>query len=119
MVKVQIPDGRQAYTKPDEWEEFNSFFSNINRHPRIGANGRALYRPSLFMGRNIGKGNGLQWLHKTVYFMQGVILARDASQQIKYGKVVDPGSDFRNLEPGDLLFFGTPATEGKPEHATM
>ena len=118
-LKVQIPDGRQAYTKPDEWEEFNSFFSNqsIDTHELVQTAGHFTGRPYLWGGTS-AKAMDCSGFTKTVYFMQGVILARDASQQIKYGKVVDPGSDFRNLEPGDLLFFGTPATEGKPEHAT-
>ena len=43
---------------------------------------------------------------KTIYFMSGTILARDASQQFLYGKPVDVSESIDLLEPGDLLFFG-------------
>jgi cell wall-associated NlpC family hydrolase len=43
---------------------------------------------------------------KLVYFMEGIILARDASQQARYGEPVDFSSR-NSLLPGDLLFFGS------------
>jgi cell wall-associated NlpC family hydrolase len=45
---------------------------------------------------------------KTVFYSQGIILARDASQQAKYGEAVDI-SNSNNLQPGDLMFFGRSA----------
>ena len=48
---------------------------------------------------------------KTVYFMGGIILARDASLQFLHGKEIDPSS-LSNLEPGDLLFFGRQTSSG-------
>ncbi|HKJ80152.1 MAG TPA: C40 family peptidase, partial [Prolixibacteraceae bacterium] len=55
---------------------------------------------------------------KTVYFMNGFILARDASLQVRQGKPVEPGPGFSNLQPGDLLFFGKKAQNGQPEKVT-
>jgi cell wall-associated NlpC family hydrolase len=49
---------------------------------------------------------------KTVYFMGGVILARDASLQFLHGSEVDISSGLNDLEPGDLLFFGRPTGSG-------
>ena len=46
-----------------------------------------------------------------VYFMNGILLPRNTSQQVRAGVPVELDS----LEPGDLLFFGTPATDDKPE----
>lgn len=46
-----------------------------------------------------------------VYFMNGILLPRNTSQQVRAGVHVELDS----LEPGDLLFFGTPATDDKPE----
>jgi cell wall-associated NlpC family hydrolase len=43
---------------------------------------------------------------KLVFYTQGIILARDASQQARCGEPVD-FSDRNNLRPGDLLFFGS------------
>ena len=35
------------------------------------------------------------------------MLPRDASQQVKIGKKIEITDDFKNLQPGDLLFFGS------------
>jgi len=41
---------------------------------------------------------------KSVYFLNGYILARDASQQINYGQKIE--LEIEKLQVGDLLFFG-------------
>ena len=43
---------------------------------------------------------------KTLYFMNGLLLARDASLQTKYGTLVNTEANFNELKTGDLLFFG-------------
>lgn len=43
---------------------------------------------------------------KTLYFMNGLLLPRDASQQYKKGIAVDTTAGFNQLKQGDLLFFG-------------
>ena len=50
--------------------------------------------------------------------MNGFIIPRDASQQIHAGAIVDENLEFKNLHKGDLLFFGTPAKEGKKQRVT-
>lgn len=39
--------------------------------------------------------------------MHGIILFRDASQQVNQGQLVDSGGDFSKLISGDLIFFGS------------
>ena len=41
--------------------------------------------------------------------MHGIVLARDASQQVNQGELVDSAGDFSKLLPGDLMFFGSKA----------
>jgi len=55
---------------------------------------------------------------KTVYFLNGILLARDASQQCLYGEEVDVSSGYDKLKRGDLLFFGPKPQEGKPQRIT-
>ena len=43
------------------------------------------------------------------------MLPRDASQQVHTGDLVDTTKSFKNLRPGDLLFFGRPATDSTKE----
>src|SRR5690606_30803966 len=52
---------------------------------------------------------------KTVFFLNGLIIPRDASQQIHTGELVDSTKNFENLVPGDLLFFGKKATDTSKE----
>ena len=61
------------------------------------------------------KGVDCSGFTKTVYFMNGMIIPRDASQQIHEGTLVDDSKEFDKLVPGDLLFFGRKATETSPE----
>ena len=46
--------------------------------------------------------------------MNGILLPRNASQQIKCGDRVE----LDNLQRGDLVFFGTPETADKPMRIT-
>ncbi len=55
---------------------------------------------------------------KTIYFMNGIIPARDASLQIKQGERIEVENDFSNLQTGDLLFFGQKQSESQPEKVT-
>ena len=59
-------------------------------------------------GGTSSKGVDCSGFVKIVYYSRGIILARDASQQARYGEPVD-FSNRNNLQPGDLLFFGRSA----------
>ena len=54
---------------------------------------------------------------KTAYFANGVILARDASQQALTGEKIAPEA-WRDCRKGDLLFFGNAQT-GRVAHVAM
>jgi cell wall-associated NlpC family hydrolase len=47
--------------------------------------------------------------------MNGTIIPRDASQQVNAGKTVDENLNFKDLQKGDLLFFGKKATDKKKQ----
>ena len=66
-------------------------------------------------GGTSAKGVDCSGYTKTIYVLNGIILPRDASQQIHTGIEVDSTRDFENLKPGDLLFFGRKATADSPE----
>jgi cell wall-associated NlpC family hydrolase len=66
-------------------------------------------------GGTSSKGIDCSGFTKMVYLMNGFVIPRDASQQINAGKAVDSNLTFENLEKGDLLFFGTKATETKKQ----
>jgi SH3-like domain-containing protein len=107
-LKIKLPDGRKSFVKKDEclsWSEWTSRAPDVQSAIAFGR--QMLGLPYLWGGTST-KSNDCSGFTKTCYFSQGVILARDASQQARYGE----HPDFNNLnalQPGDLLFFGRSA----------
>jgi cell wall-associated NlpC family hydrolase len=64
------------------------------------------------------KGMDCSGFTKTVYFLNGIVLQRDASQQVNTGELVDVKNGWENLQAGDLLFFGRKAEGDKKERIT-
>jgi gamma-D-glutamyl-L-lysine dipeptidyl-peptidase len=54
---------------------------------------------------------------QALYRMHGHVLPRDSDQQSRQGVEVDPGPDFRDLRPGDLLFYAE--VPGRCTHVTL
>jgi len=70
-------------------------------------------------GGTSSKGLDCSGFTKLVYFLHGVILQRDASQQVLNGKLIDEKGDFSNAQKGDLVFFGTKATPENPKERVV
>lgn len=60
------------------------------------------------------KGVDCSGLVRWSYLMNGILLPRNASQSIYCGEPVSLDS----LQKGDLVYFGTPAKDGKPQRVT-
>lgn len=114
--KVAYPDGRIAFIDRSEAKPFDQWKTSIEatRQSLVETAKTMLGAPYLWGGTST-KGMDCSGFTKTIYFMNGVIIPRDASQQVLAGKSVDTSKGFENLVPGDLLFFGRPATENSPQ----
>jgi len=113
FLKMKTPDGRCGYILQSECISFDEW---IFLEPDIMAiltiAKRMMGFPYLWGGAS-AKAVDCSGFTKLIFYSQGIILARDASQQVKYGQPVDIGR-LENLEPGDLLFFGNSAE--RPGH---
>ena len=124
-TKVMLPSGKTGYVPSKELKHHNGFVSiamgegsaeSISPEVTeaiIAQAERLLGVPYLWGGMS-AKGVDCSGLVRIAHIMNGILLPRNASQQIKCGDRVD----LKDLQRGDLVFFGTPATDEKPMRIT-
>lgn len=108
---VYLPDGRTGYVSGINWINFNQWKDTVSlRSERMILSGKRLMGFPYLWGGTSSKGMDCSGFVKTVCFLNGVVVARDASQQAHHGKEIDISSGLNNLQQGDLLFFGSKQT---------
>lgn len=106
FFQVRFPDGRLAFVKKNECLSYADWTRQSLNIQSVLTVARQMLGVPYFWGGTSSKATDCSGLTKTSYYSQGVILARDASQQVRYG--MHPNfSDYQNLQPGDLIFFGS------------
>ncbi|NCS87318.1 MAG: C40 family peptidase [Ignavibacteria bacterium] len=119
FTEVEYPDGRIAFIPFKHVQNYHSWLKSleINQKNLISTAKSFMGLPYLWGGTS-AKGVDCSGFTKTIYFLNGVLLPRDASQQVNVGELVDTENGFDNILPGDLLFFGRKADGDKKERAT-
>jgi gamma-D-glutamyl-L-lysine dipeptidyl-peptidase len=108
FLKIKLPDGRTAYTRMSECISYDEWSNKeFDVYSLISFARQMMGFPYLWGGAS-SKAVDCSGFTKLVYYTQGVILARDASQQARYGSALD-FSNMDDLQTGDLLFFGSSA----------
>jgi cell wall-associated NlpC family hydrolase len=119
FYKVKFPDGRTAFVETDNCENFITWLNKNNpTEADIVSTAESLTGIPYLWGGTSAKGMDCSGFTKTVYFLNGIVLSRDASQQVNTGILVDTENGFENLWAGDLLFFGSQETDSTKERIT-
>lgn len=117
--KVEFPDGRQGFVKKDDAMKYEEWLDSRNPDAdKILAKAYSFLGTPYLWGGTSTKGMDCSGFTKTVYHMNGIVLRRDASQQVYTGELVTESIDFDKLRKGDLLFFGSKGTSEKKERIT-
>lgn len=105
--KVELPDGRSGYlaknlaTDYAGWKKDRRPTADDIEHTARGYLGR----PYLW-GANTPRGLDCSGFTKLTFFLNGIELNRNASQQARQGTEVPLDRNLSQLKKGDLLFFG-------------
>jgi len=104
FLKIMLPDGREGFVRATDCLKFNEWETRTPDADNIIKTAKKMLGSPYLWGGTSTKGIDCSGFTKTSYFSQGIMLARDASQQAHYGEQLDV-TDFQ-FQPGDLLFFG-------------
>lgn len=114
--KVIFPDGREAFVPRNSQQDLQVWLKNTKPDTTgiFQVAKRMMGSPYLWGGTS-SKGMDCSGYTKQVFFENGILLPRDASQQVYVGEEIKTDTTLVNLLPGDLLFFGREATAEKKE----
>jgi cell wall-associated NlpC family hydrolase len=121
FYKVAYPDGRVAFLPKTNAKLYKQWVKrpNPNATAILATAQTLLGIPYLWGGTSI-KGVDCSGFTKTAYFLNGIVIPRDASQQALVGNAIDVLENdsinvvkcLKNLQPGDLLFFSAAKRRG-------
>ena len=110
-TQVLMADGREVWVKTSDVAPLDEWASS--RHPdgaTLSAFAETLLGTPYMWGGNTSKYFDCSGFTKFVYLMNGIVLPRNAREQIHCG--IDVPFDFSLMRPGDLVFFGRKASDG-------
>ncbi|MFT4841776.1 MAG: cell wall-associated NlpC family hydrolase [Planctomycetota bacterium] len=119
FYRVRYPDGRTGFVAKSAAMPFASWLTDTDDDPKhLIATARRFFGVPYLWGGTSTKGMDCSGFTSTVWFLNGVLLPRDASQQVHAGLAVAIDDAMSQVQPGDLLFFGRRATDNQRERVT-
>ncbi len=117
MFELVLPDGRKGYISKEDAIPLASLTTGKYLNPEdLASVAESFMGIPYLWGGTSSKGFDCSGFVKIVYYLNGIILSRDASQQFQHGIRIRRTYYPDSLKAGDLLFFGS-SRNGRP-HAT-
>lgn len=116
--RIIFPDGREAFVKKSDCVSTDQWLNKTFKINDLLATAFRFKGIPYLWGGTSPKMMDCSGFTKTVYYFNGVLLQRDASQQTLYGEEISVDNGYENLEAGDLVFFGRKASADRPERVT-
>ncbi|WP_116126546.1 C40 family peptidase [Lewinella sp. IMCC34183] len=113
FTEVGLPDGRSGWVPTQDLESYRGLATPDTVQPEevLATAFTQVGRPYLWGGTS-PKAMDCSGFTKTAYYLNGYVIPRDASQQVRAGTDVPLDDDFSKLHRGDLLFFGSYRDDG-------
>ncbi len=123
FIQVALPSGRPGWVCAKDVTDFGKWARTLRpTGESLAAYARRFVGVPYLWAGNTPKGFDCSGLTRHVYFMHGILLPRNASQQARVGDAIDTSGvldgDFSALAPGDLLYFGNRET-GSVSHVAI
>jgi SH3-like domain-containing protein len=107
-VSVVLPDGRKGFVEKQKVKDFDDWKGSVPcTEESICKVAKTFLGLPYLWGGTSSKAVDCSGFVQSVYFMNGLILSRDASLQALHGVTIDITNGYRLLRNGDLLFFGS------------
>ena len=108
-MEIELPDGRTGFVKSRHIKPYqatdNTTFPD---RKKIIERAKAMMGIPYIWGGNSSKAFDCSGFTSAVFQTEGYQLPRDASMQVRLGEEIIPDSNYSNVLPGDLIFFGSP-----------
>lgn len=114
---VLTASGKQGWVPAEDVRDLDQWAGSIKAtEESLVATAKLFLGTPYMWGGNTAKYFDCSGLTKLVYMMNGIVLPRNAREQINCGEVIP--YDLSRMRPGDLIFYGRMGSDGKPASVT-
>lgn len=111
LQQLQLPDGEKGWLEAKHLLDFEAQLQ-ASEQLQLAVYAKDFYGAPYLWGGTSAKGLDCSGFTKMIYWRNGFVIPRDASQQVHAGREVPISAELAEAEAGDLLFFGKLREDG-------